>query len=824
MSDTAEATRRAADAGRGGAAGGPALFLRWAFAIIIGLGVALCVAIAMFADASPDGWDRLRVVAPSYIFLAVCAVCVIIAHALLVAAPWFAAVSGFRMLSDLSHGARGQGILARQRAARGADADADAAAAQGQAQRAETAAPALIDGPPPAPGPETTGALEDAVEIERILRLGERATLRLCLLGGLAVSALLLPTAVSALGLGLFQMVSGLFTLAPARVSSLVQGGIQCVEGVVSQAGAAPGSAAASYLMQQCVPQMLSSTRTGVSEAFTEVARQANSTGVAGVDMLLVFVVFAMATLAFSRYATWMNPATRLWTSFAAVAFFAVYLALSATLAVALLRETSPAVEELTEARLQQTMLQMLRQILPQGLFKSIDSGAEFDAIARGGEAGGEGRGTQAEAAAQAGASTGPAGTRAADPAARPSEAEAGLKKGVAALNAAHGPTNSSDAPLPSQSPSPSPAPPAQPAADAPPPPASASAPDASGRGGAGWSRTPTSKEDLAAAGFSAGNSREQIRQAELRGSLSLLRLQLEAESLRREGDYRLAVIRGGVRDEAAAALVAIAAAQFAADRLEAGRELTGYYHETLSWFRGEAHAARRAAMACRALKEGAASIAAQVAAERASMGASGEDLRPVFAVALQGMDATRRDCIDYAGFEDPPLRPDFGKHLGGAGRMASWLLSAHSEPLTLVTGLVGYGLVGALAARFVRRLRAPGAGVGAALATGADPGAGPEEAAVSAAGSRGPTALRLAELRPPGVAEIGEVVFIGFVAAMIVYLAAYGGLAIFSATADGVGAQPNPYAVFATCLVGAAYYPEIWAKVRGWITGEKPA
>ena len=122
----------------------------------------------------------------------------------------------------------------------------------------------------------------------------------------------------------------------------------------------------------------------------------------------------------------------------------------------------------------------------------------------------------------------------------------------------------------------------------------------------------------------------------------------------------------------------------------------------------------------------------------------------------------------------NPPSRSDYGSFLGVVGTSASWLLSTESMEVALLTGLIGFGLLGSLVAQFVK--------------TG-----GTEEF---------------------DMAQIATVVFTGFCAAIVVYVTAYGGLAITSMS----GNDPNPYVVFAACLVGAVYSETIWARAKAWM------
>lgn len=257
-----------------------------------------------------------------------------------------------------------------------------------------------------------------------------------------------------------------------------------------------------------------------------------------------------------------------------------------------------------------------------------------------------------------------------------------------------------------------------------------------------------------------------------------------QATALADEAELSGKMILARAQGEAGEALIASVAAQYAADHAESGKEIGAHYRNTIGWFADGMERLRRAAAACLMVEHG-----ARVWIRRAH-DASQDDRRR--SDLLLGWERWRKEaeerrslCFGEKGLGAAPVRPGFGEHLGPAGKMAGWLLTARSEPLTLVSGLVGYGLLGALAARFVRRSDAVAA---------------------------------RAERRPLGYGALAEIIFSGFAAAMAVYLAAYGGLAIFTTGGGGEGAQPNAYAVFATCLGGAAYYPEIWRKISDWI------
>lgn len=116
------------------------------------------------------------------------------------------------------------------------------------------------------------------------------------------------------------------------------------------------------------------------------------------------------------------------------------------------------------------------------------------------------------------------------------------------------------------------------------------------------------------------------------------------------------------------------------------------------------------------------------------------------------------------------PDRESFGQYLGPVGTAAGWILATESEPIALIIGLVGFGLFGALVSEFVR-------------------------------GGRD------AKLKP----NLFSVICIGGSAAIVVFLAAYGGIAVVAE----VESAPNPYVLFVTCLVGAVFGEDIWQWAR---------
>lgn len=134
-------------------------------------------------------------------------------------------------------------------------------------------------------------------------------------------------------------------------------------------------------------------------------------------------------------------------------------------------------------------------------------------------------------------------------------------------------------------------------------------------------------------------------------------------------------------------------------------------------------------------------------------------------------------DLIEYPNDQttNPPPTPKESLGLGVYGFFANWLVESRSFALALISGMIGFGLFGAVMAR--------------ALIT--------YEPDIEARVER----------------ESLDVLLVGFSAAVIIFLASQGGLALI---ANGE-MQPNAYILFLSCFVGAAYGDKVWntAKVR---------
>jgi hypothetical protein len=122
---------------------------------------------------------------------------------------------------------------------------------------------------------------------------------------------------------------------------------------------------------------------------------------------------------------------------------------------------------------------------------------------------------------------------------------------------------------------------------------------------------------------------------------------------------------------------------------------------------------------------------------------------------------------------ESLPERPRLGSGLGPFRWVSAWLLRTESLALALITGMLGFGLLGAAASTFVREHTD-------------EPGRSKDD---------------------PLVKDLTGVVIRGGSAAVVVFLGVMGGLAVFSSRDP----NPNPYVLLFTCLVGAVFSERVW-------------
>ena len=126
---------------------------------------------------------------------------------------------------------------------------------------------------------------------------------------------------------------------------------------------------------------------------------------------------------------------------------------------------------------------------------------------------------------------------------------------------------------------------------------------------------------------------------------------------------------------------------------------------------------------------------------------------------------------IQYWTLATPAL-PPAGHGWGPFSWIAGWLLRTESTALALVTGMLGFGLLGSAGASFIRSQHG-------------------EEAA--------------------STHNIGLMVVRGMSAAVVVFLGVKGGLAVFA----GGDSDPNAYVMFFVCLVGAVFSEDVWRWAR---------
>ncbi len=146
--------------------------------------------------------------------------------------------------------------------------------------------------------------------------------------------------------------------------------------------------------------------------------------------------------------------------------------------------------------------------------------------------------------------------------------------------------------------------------------------------------------------------------------------------------------------------------------------------------------------------------------------------------------DATRV-CV-ARDFGPAPEPPPLGASLGPLQFVAGWLLDAASLPLALIVGMMGFGLLGAVISTFVRERRGKGRH----------------------------------EVNPHVIVfDLAGVVLRGLSAAVVVFLAVQGGLAVLS----GAGSDPNPYVLLLACFVAAVFSERVWGSALKYLSDRLP-
>jgi hypothetical protein len=498
-----------------------------------------------------------------------------------------------------------------------------------------------------------------------------RETSLLNKLTGLLVAALLFPDVFRSLYEIALRFFTELFIELPRTVLRVVMEGMGCIE--------------ATGRIAECAAIMTNAVGGGLANVFNGLVFRTGISGFDVVSFVFAVVVFIVASVGLQQAWHQLSSQPRLWLAYAAIAIAGLYLALSATLAVGLLREPGHVVEispERLRARLESAYLT-----------STVDIDGSTPLLWG-----------QGETLAALGAEDG----KAID--ALPIWVQLGLSQADKALR------------------------------------------DIEQYG-----------QDVATRRLQLSQSRSANRMQMIENAVDLY----ETESAVRLGQ----------------------------------REASRHYLDLLNWFLRNVEQSNAAIASCERAEKAIDSIRQDARAEWQSLIASLQSRAPSSAVAdpialneveprligivdnmflhMRRAGERSSECWGWdSSVGSPPVRQVYGSQLGPVGAATRWLLGAESMPVTLVAGLVGFGLLGALAGRFVR----------------GEPRGGDD------------------------VGEVAMVVFGGFVAALVVYLAAYGGIAVVSENSG----DPNAYVVFAACLVGAVYSGDVWERARDRLLGSR--
>jgi hypothetical protein len=212
-------------------------------------------------------------------------------------------------------------------------------------------------------------------------------------------------------------------------------------------------------------------------------------------------------------------------------------------------------------------------------------------------------------------------------------------------------------------------------------------------------------------------------------------------------------------------------------------RHTDRYYYDLLNWFsatmgRIQSVLSRCQSQATQFVGESSQSLERVTSA----LEQTETDFNPVFREYYNQKQGLWRRQTDILGvscvsldLSPAPPPPTIAASLGDLGIWTKWLIDTERMPVVIIVGLVGFSLLGATVSRAVR------------VQTDDRPRA----------------AFTLDDLL--------TVIAGGTTAAVVVFLAAYGGLAVLG-NSNG---DPNPYIVFATCLIAAVYSEDVWTWAR---------
>jgi len=130
------------------------------------------------------------------------------------------------------------------------------------------------------------------------------------------------------------------------------------------------------------------------------------------------------------------------------------------------------------------------------------------------------------------------------------------------------------------------------------------------------------------------------------------------------------------------------------------------------------------------------------------------------------------------------PERPILGTYWGPLGMLAVWVLETETMPLALIVGMIGFGVLGAAASTIIREKLESAQ-------------RGPDDGVI--------------------VRDLFGVLIRGISSAVVVFLAAEGGLSILAVE----DTEPNPYALLLLCLVAAVFSEAVWDWAQKWL-GER--
>lgn len=210
-------------------------------------------------------------------------------------------------------------------------------------------------------------------------------------------------------------------------------------------------------------------------------------------------------------------------------------------------------------------------------------------------------------------------------------------------------------------------------------------------------------------------------------------------------------------------------------------RQTDRYYYALLKWFGDTVSGIRFTLSRCHSAANILIGEFSDSAAKFRSAMEQTENLSPVFREYYRSKAnfySQLTQVLAVCGSSELPPSPDpptIASGLGEVGTWTKWLINTERMPVVIIVGLVGFSLLGATVSRAVR----------------------------AQTDERPRAAFTLDDLL--------TVIAGGTTAAVVVFLAAYGGLAVLgNSTGD-----PNPYIVFATCLIAAVYSEDVWTWAR---------